>query len=103
VSEGTTHEVFIHTAPAPIRVPDNANLREAFLREGKRLYFGLGRFLNCGGRGRCGTCLVRVLEGAEPLSPRTPHELARLKAMDPTLRLACQAQVRGPVRVDPRG
>lgn len=46
----------------------------------------------CRGRGRCGTCRVRVLAGAEGLAPPTEAEakvLAHWQA-DPNERLACQ-------------
>jgi len=46
----------------------------------------------CGGRGRCSTCRVRVIAGAEPLPTPAPGEqavLARVQA-GPGVRLACQ-------------
>jgi adenylate cyclase len=46
----------------------------------------------CGGRGRCGTCRVRVIAGLDPLPKPSPIEtetLARIGA-EPTVRLACQ-------------
>ena len=46
----------------------------------------------CGGRGRCSTCRVRVLDGLEGQPEPTPQEratLARIKA-GPDVRLACQ-------------
>ena len=53
----------------------------------------------CGGTCSCGTCRVEIVEGADALSPATPREAMvlgdqRSRAGD---RLACQAQVRGPV------
>jgi len=51
----------------------------------------------CSGRGRCGTCRVRVDAGAGALSPLEEHErrtLLRVGA-DPESRLACQAHVQG--------
>ena len=51
----------------------------------------------CSGRGRCGTCRVRVDRGAEHLSPRNDIEdrtLARVHASAGD-RLACQARVLG--------
>jgi adenylate cyclase len=47
----------------------------------------------CGGRGRCSTCRVRVVDGAEHLAPPAPDEvrvLARIGATDGSVRLACQ-------------
>jgi 2Fe-2S ferredoxin len=55
----------------------------------------------CGGKATCSSCRVEVLEGADHLSPMSPRERmvlgpARAGAGD---RLACQAQIRGPVRL----
>ena len=46
----------------------------------------------CGGRGRCTTCRVAILEGAEHLHPPTEAEARSLAAVgaDPNTRLACQ-------------
>ncbi len=51
----------------------------------------------CSGRARCGTCRVRVDQGAAALSTMEEHErktLARVGA-EPDARLACQAHVQG--------
>ena len=51
----------------------------------------------CSGRGRCGTCRVRIESGAEQLSPMNEAErstLARVGAGNAE-RLACQARVSG--------
>lgn len=55
----------------------------------------------CGGNGRCTTCRVRVLEGAQNLTPPTEAEasLAKSRGWDETTRLACQARVTGDVSV----
>jgi adenylate cyclase len=56
----------------------------------------------CGGRGRCSTCRVRVLNGQANLTPMTEREqalLARLHA-PPSTRLACQARIFGPAQID---
>lgn len=59
----------------------------------------------CGGRARCGRCLVRVLSGSRFLSPRTPAEITRLAALgvdtvEPPARLACQCHARGEVEIE---
>lgn len=55
----------------------------------------------CGGNARCSTCRVVILEGMENLSPPEDLELSltRKKEFDANMRLACQARVRGPVRL----
>ncbi len=93
--------VRIESTGRTLEVPDNANLREAMLRAGARLYDGFDVLRNCGGRARCGTCAITVIEGVEQLSPRTPFEKERLPDAVPGLRLACQANVRGDCRIDP--
>ena len=57
----------------------------------------------CGGRSRCSTCRVRVIEGAEALPAPLEEEqrvLARIHAA-PGVRLACQARPTGPVTIQP--
>jgi len=51
----------------------------------------------CSGRGRCGTCRVRVVSGADRLSPPGEAERLTLKRVDAEEgeRLACQALVLG--------
>lgn len=80
-----------------IEVPDNANLREACLREEVSLYRPLARLTNCGGRAKCGTCRVTITEGVEHLSEPTPFERKRKGDAGVVQRLACQANVRGDV------
>jgi ferredoxin len=58
----------------------------------------------CGGQAECGTCRVRVLSGAENLSPVTPGEL-ELRRLNPGVfqdgeRLACMARPNGDVVVE---
>src|SRR5690606_35683354 len=57
----------------------------------------------CGGRGRCSTCRVRILDGAENLNPPGDKEIAvlhRVGAPDGT-RLACQSIPTGEVSIIP--
>ena len=56
----------------------------------------------CGGRGKCSTCRVRVLDGAANLSPANAVErrLARARRWAPAIRLACQARVLGDVALE---
>lgn len=53
----------------------------------------------CGGNGFCTTCLCRVKEGAEHLSPRNDREENMGVTEDPD-RLGCQAAVQGDVTVE---
>jgi class 3 adenylate cyclase/hemoglobin-like flavoprotein len=65
------------------------------------LHAGLPHFHQCKATARCTTCRVEVLEGADHLSPRTGAEaqIAAERGWSDTIRLACQARVRGDVTV----
>ena len=64
---------------------------------------GLDHYHECGGRARCSTCRVRIVEGIQNLRPRTPKEkdLARRLGWDDDVRLACQARAVGDVTIQP--
>ncbi len=53
----------------------------------------------CGGRGKCSTCRVRVLEGLENCQERTRREnqVASILQFEDDIRLACQTVIRGNV------
>ena len=55
----------------------------------------------CGGKARCSTCRVRVMEGIAHCTPRSPEEvrLARHLRFDCSIRLACQTRVTGSIRL----
>ena len=56
---------------------------------------------SCGGVGICARCRVRVISGAENLSPPTTIEarVAVQRKLDSEERLACQAVVNGPCEI----
>ncbi len=51
----------------------------------------------CGGQAVCGTCAVRVVEGASCLTPADPEEEARIAeaGLAPPWRLSCRAHLTG--------
>lgn len=55
----------------------------------------------CGGRARCSTCRVRIVEGLESLTGRTDAEGAMAERLDlpDEVRLACQTYATGEVRL----
>lgn len=59
-------------------------------------------FRECGGHGRCTTCRVRIRDGIQHVSPRTPREIEVAAALrwDGFTRLACQACVSGDVTLE---
>lgn len=77
-----------------------ANLRFKALESGIDIYTFMGKMMNCGGYGQCGTCVVEVLEGMENLSPKTDVEKRKLRKKPESYRLACQTLVNGPVSVN---
>lgn len=83
-----------------IQVRAGANLRRALLKTRCELYNDAARLFNCRGLGTCGTCAVRI-EGE--VSPLTDRERLRLSfpphKKDSGLRLACQCEVLGDLKV----
>jgi adenylate cyclase len=55
----------------------------------------------CGGRGKCSTCRVLVVEGRQACAPRTAREqvIADQLGFSPEFRLACQTVVAGDVTI----
>ena len=57
----------------------------------------------CGAQTLCGTCRVKVNEGADNLTPMSFKEKLSLRyhlSLSPRVRLACQARVLGPLEAD---
>lgn len=86
-------------------VPPGTNLRKFGLKCNIPIYKGINRLLNCRGHRLCGTCRVEILDG-KGATPRTPAEEATLigkfllaKKITPNLRLSCQVNVNGDVKV----
>jgi len=66
-------------------------------------FAGIPHASACGGRGRCSTCRVEILAGAEAAPAPSPAEretLLRVKA-PPNVRLACQLRPAGDISVAP--
>ena len=59
-------------------------------------------FHECGGRARCSTCRVRIIEHLDNVQPRSAQEdkLAQRMGWEDDIRLACQARVTGDVVVE---
>lgn len=53
----------------------------------------------CGGNGFCTTCMCKVKEGMENLSPRNDRE-ENMGIIDDPDRLSCQSQIKGDVTVE---
>ena len=77
-----------------------ANLRQVLLAHGIDLYNDQAKVINCHGLGTCGTCAVQI-EG-EVSDPNWKDKTRRSLPPhhpDRNLRLACQTQVLGDVKV----
>jgi adenylate cyclase len=57
----------------------------------------------CGGRARCSTCRVRIIDGTERIPPPSAGEWAVLQSCGagPAVRLACQSRPEGDIRLVP--
>ena len=53
----------------------------------------------CGGRGTCGLCKLKVLDGAGPLLPTEIPYLSK-KEIESNVRLSCQVKVRNDLKID---
>lgn len=92
-----------------IEVEDGINLRKAMMTNGIDPYpDALSRRLNCGGKGRCGTCRVHIEEGMENASAKTWLETWRIRlswfaiGVEDKVRLSCQTKVQGDLTIDER-
>ena len=79
----------------PLARPAAARPPETLLDIARRAGAPLGN--SCGGVGVCARCRIRVISGAENLSPPTTIEsrVATQRKLDADERLACQAVVFG--------
>ncbi|MCB1164764.1 MAG: 2Fe-2S iron-sulfur cluster binding domain-containing protein [Leptospiraceae bacterium] len=79
--------------------PIQANAEDTILETS--LKNGLEHMHACGGKARCSTCRVLVLDGLENLEPRNEQErsLSRRRGLESNVRLACQTHPRGPVHI----
>jgi ferredoxin len=83
-----------------IKCKEGENLRKILLRNGVDLYNGNAKVINCRGIGSCGTCAVKVGGLVSEANWRDKTRRS-LPPHSPTtdLRLACQTQVLGDVKV----
>ena len=78
-----------------IDVEPGRNLRAVLLEHGFDVYGRVSRHANCGGRGLCGTCGVRIEDGPEPA-----HWHDRAAARWGYPRLSCQVMVKWSMTVE---
>jgi len=95
-STDDTHTVVVDhvEGTATLSVAHGAVLRDALRAADISPHSTVGRRVNCGGRGLCATCGVRV---ADPPDPEHWHD--RLAARFGYPRLSCQVRVTSDMRV----
>jgi class 3 adenylate cyclase len=88
-------EMFVSPDEVSIPLVGKVNLLEAMINT------GIDVAHLCGARARCSTCRVRVVEGQEALSERTDEEaeMATRLSFPDEVRLACQTEVNGSLRL----
>jgi len=88
-------EIFVSPDEVSISLPHAANLLELAVDAGVAIAH------LCGGRARCSTCRVRIVQGLDVLTERTEEEAAMAAKLDfpDDVRLACQTQANGSVRL----
>ena len=89
------HQLYIKSLEKCIEVADEETLLQAIQSQ------HIDWLHTCGGKGRCVSCRVRVVEGKENLSPRSEVENSFLqqKRLQPDERLTCQTKAAGDVAV----
>jgi len=80
-------------------VPPGTNLRRALLDAGFEVYAPAARVANCGGRGICATCGVRMHD-ADGTAPEPEHWHDALAERYGYPRLSCQLAVEEPLVVE---
>lgn len=95
-------KVTVRNLDKEIKVAPAANLRQALLRNKVQIYSGLFKFMNCHGKGMCGSCTVRVVDNPAGLTDKSAHEAHKLRKSSPQARLACLAEVCDDIVIDTR-
>ncbi len=90
---GEKHKVIFRPKGVETRVPSGTTIFHAAAWTGQPVES------TCGGRGTCGKCRVRVVEGEAPVTPADTEHIPGAD-LDTGWRLSCQAPVRGPMTVE---
>jgi len=88
-------QVAIRDYGVDVEVNEGQSLLSSILEAGLEIVH------ECGGNGRCGTCSVIVLEGAETLTPPNfpEQEVLRLRRKAEDARLSCRLCPSAPITV----
>lgn len=88
-------QIYYHPDEREVAVADTETILRASLRS------GIPHTHVCGGKARCSTCRVMIVDGLENVDPRNAPEQAmadRLK-FSPAIRLSCQTTFQGSIRL----
>ena len=87
------HHIFSQNDKLSIPVPEGSTILEATLKA------GIPHTHVCGGKARCSTCRVYILEGLDNCLPRNTQErqVAEKLGFPEHIRLACQTRINGDI------
>lgn len=80
----------------------SVNLRRILIDNNVDVYPLKAKILgNCGGAGICGTCAVKVLDGAQNFNPPSKNEINTMKekGIGADIRLSCCSKISGPISI----
>ena len=93
-------KVVIKVDGKTIEAEGSVNLRKELQKNNVDVYPLRAKITgNCGGAGICGTCTVKVLEGAQNINPPSKNEQNTLRGKPADFRLSCCAKVSGPISI----
>ena len=94
-------EIFFVKEDKKINVEVGGNLRKTAIASEIGVYSNIfTKLFNCRGNGICGTCVVKI--DSKNIDPPNEIEKKKLKKKldsDPTLRLACQLNVKNDLKI----
>ena len=92
---GETNHIYSETDHKSITVSDQETVLQSSLNA------GINHTHACGGKARCSTCRINVLEGLRNCKPRNKAEekMKTLLGFPDDIRLACQTKIKGDIKI----
>ncbi len=90
-----SHQIHLFKEKKEINCPDDSTILQATLAA------GINHTHACGGRGKCSTCRVSIMEGLENCIPRNEAEQKMSDKLNfpADIRLACQTNINGNISI----
>ena len=90
-----SHMIHLFKEQQEINCPENTNILKATLAA------GINHTHTCGGRAKCSTCRVSIMEGIENCNPRNEAEQKMTDKLNfpAEIRLACQTNINGNISI----